>query len=122
MGWSACRPFTLRPVLLYEYGFNDTLAGGVQDFFRKRYDANVDFTEIEDKYARQLALPCYFIDHAEGFAKVTVWLAHNHKGHITEDTPVKFKWKHMHLTPPDFVVKCCCKSWAFVILRRLTQY
>ncbi|KAJ4299134.1 hypothetical protein N0V90_004378 [Kalmusia sp. IMI 367209] len=42
-------------------------------------------------------------DYAEGFAAVTKWLAYNGVGHITEKRPRGFKWKHMHLCPPDFV-------------------
>jgi hypothetical protein len=75
------------------------------DFFANWYTANVKLAEMKVDFARQLALPCYMFDHAIGFAAITKWLAYNFAGHITENRPTGFKWKHMHLSPPDFVGK-----------------
>lgn len=93
-----------------KYGFDGKLAEDMQNCFSKWYDAKVDFTKTEDKFARQLALPCYFLNHARGFARTNEWLVYNHAGHITEDRPVRFRWKHMHLAPPDFVGTGICNS------------
>jgi len=83
-----------------KYLFDSTL---LQGFFEKWYERNVDILRMEPDFARQLALPCYMFDHAVGFACITKWLAYNFKGHITEKRPPGFKWRHMHLCPPDFV-------------------
>ncbi|KAF1951587.1 hypothetical protein CC80DRAFT_204343 [Byssothecium circinans] len=58
---------------------------------------------MNEDFARQLALPCYMFNHAHAFSQVTKWLAYNFAGHITEKRPQGFKWTHMHLSPPDFV-------------------
>ncbi|KAF2654408.1 hypothetical protein K491DRAFT_679674 [Lophiostoma macrostomum CBS 122681] len=83
--------------------FDDELEPPLISLFEKWYDANVDMTKMHEDYARQLALPCVFFDHAEGFAAITKWLAYNCDGHISEKRPINLKWKHMHLCPPDFV-------------------
>ena len=75
----------------------------LQGFFDNWYRKNVDITQMKHDFARQLALPCYMFDHAKGFAEVTKWLAYNFAGHITEKRPEGFRWKHIRLTPPDFV-------------------
>ena len=75
----------------------------LRGFFDLWYKKNVHIGFLEDDLARQVALPCYMFDHAEGFAEVTKWLAYNHEGHITEKRPEGFKWNHVRLAPPDFV-------------------
>ena len=77
----------------------------LRPFFEKWYAKNVSMVNMESDFARQLALPCYLFDHAQGFATVTKWLAYKFGGHITEKRPQGFKWKHVHLSPPDFVGK-----------------
>lgn len=88
-----------------KYLFDGTLLSG---FFKRWYDHNVDLGRrgVDKDFVRQLALPCYMFDHAEGFLAVTKWLVYNCVGHITENRPPGFKWKHMHLSPPDFVSTC----------------
>ncbi|KAF1848908.1 uncharacterized protein K460DRAFT_279288 [Cucurbitaria berberidis CBS 394.84] len=75
----------------------------LQGFFKRWYAANNNLDQKGVDFARQLALPCYVFDHAQGFADVTKWLAYNAEGHITEKRPPGFKWKHLHLAPPEFV-------------------
>lgn len=77
----------------------------LQGFFDQWYRKNVDMAQMEADFARQLALPCYMFDHAQGFAEVTKWLAYNFAGHITEKRPKSFRWQHMRFSPPDFVRK-----------------
>lgn len=74
----------------------------LRGFFDLWYKKNVHISFVEDDLARQVALPCYMFDHAEGFAEVTKWLAYNHSGHITEKRPDGFKWNHVRLAPPEF--------------------
>jgi hypothetical protein len=81
----------------------------LRSFFERWYAKNVSMISMESDFARQLALPCYLFDHAQGFARVTEWLAYNFGGHITEKRPQGLKWKHMHLSPPDFVGKSILK-------------
>jgi hypothetical protein len=88
-----------------KYDFKVTLLRG---FFKQWYEATVDLADEEDPndacdLARQLTLPCWIFDHAEGFAEVTKWLAYNSRGHIKEKRPDGFKFEHMHLAPLDFV-------------------
>jgi hypothetical protein len=85
------------------------LANILRSFFERWYAKNISMISMESDFARQLALPCYLFDHAQGFARVTEWLAYNFGGHITEKRPQGFKWKHMHLSPPDFVGKSILK-------------
>jgi hypothetical protein len=90
-----------------KYLFEGDLAEAIQQFFAKWYKSNVNLKVMEleaaKKFARQLAFPCHFFDHAVGFAMITKWLAYNFDGHVTELKPVSVKWTHMHLCPPDFV-------------------
>ena len=85
-----------------KYLFDGALLSG---FFQRWYHRNVDLSgsRADLDFVRQLALPCYMFDYAEGFSAVTKWLVYNCVGHITENRPPGFKWKHMHLCPPDFV-------------------
>jgi hypothetical protein len=83
-----------------KYLFDGALLIG---FFERWYNRNVDLETMQPDFARQLALPCYMFDYAHGFAQVTKWMAYNIAGHITEKRPPGFKWKHMHLCPPNFV-------------------
>jgi hypothetical protein len=88
-----------------KYLIEGELAVAGKDFFDKWYQENVHTWSLDEDFARQLALPCHFFDHVKGFAKCTEWLAYNYAGHISELRPVSFKWKHLHLCPPDFVRK-----------------
>ncbi|KAF2634057.1 hypothetical protein P280DRAFT_414639 [Massarina eburnea CBS 473.64] len=83
-----------------KYQFDGTILIG---FFENWFAANVNMGSMDADFARQLALPCYMFDHAKGFSDITKWLAYNFGGHITENRPAGFRWKHMHLSPPDFV-------------------
>ncbi|KAF2683130.1 hypothetical protein K458DRAFT_432492, partial [Lentithecium fluviatile CBS 122367] len=74
------------------------------DFFSRWFAKNIKIDDdLNPKFARQLALPCFMFDYAEGFVAITRWLAYNYAGQVTENRPRGFKWKHMHLCPPDFV-------------------
>jgi hypothetical protein len=81
----------------------------LKPFFEKWYAKNVNPISMDSDLARQIALPCYVFDYALGFTAVTKWLAYEFVGHITEKRPQGFKWKHMHLSPPDFVGKSIMK-------------
>jgi hypothetical protein len=92
-------------VVADKYDFKVSLLRG---FFKQWYESTVDFADEEDPNdacdsARQLALPCWIFDHAEGFAEVTKWLAYHSHGHIKEKRPDGFKFEHMHLAPLEFV-------------------
>lgn len=97
-----------------KYLFNASILRG---FFKRWYskNANEDAFIRDPEFAREVALPCYMFDYAEGFAEVTKWLAYNNAGHIKEKRPAGFKWKHMHLCPPDFVGECMGITYQLVI-------
>ncbi|KAF1994875.1 hypothetical protein P154DRAFT_612660 [Amniculicola lignicola CBS 123094] len=71
--------------------------------FKRWYQKYTGTQEMNGFLASTLALPCAFIDLAEGFGEVTKWLAYNNGDHIREQRPPGFKWKHLHMSPPDFV-------------------
>ncbi|KAF2280106.1 uncharacterized protein EI97DRAFT_368680 [Westerdykella ornata] len=92
----------------YLFSDDEELADPAREFFKLWYAQNVDLDSFTPDlatttFARQLALPCHFFDHPEAFAAITKWLAYNCVGHIQESVPVKFKFVHLHLCPPDFV-------------------
>lgn len=97
-----------------KYLFDKQLGWAGQNFFYDWYTEHVEKAKLDNDFASQLAFPCHFFDHAEGFAKVTKWLAYRHPGHITEKKPISFKWKHLHLCPPDFVGKSVGTAWRMV--------
>ena len=47
--------------------------------------------------------PCFVFNYAEGFVKVTKWLAYNCSGHIIEKNPTKHRG--LHLEPHAFASK-----------------
>lgn len=73
----------------------------LKDFFDAWY--NINATNLTEELAGQLALPCFVFDNAKGFSKVTSWMIYNFPGHITENRPMKIKYEHIHLAPPEFV-------------------
>lgn len=92
-----------------KYRFDDKELGAAgESFFDWWYDDYMeefcgDLDEVGEQRLRSLAMPCHFFDHVSAFAKITKWLVYNCPGHISEEKPVKFKWDHLHLCPPDFV-------------------
>ncbi|PSN72284.1 hypothetical protein BS50DRAFT_248186 [Corynespora cassiicola Philippines] len=90
-----------------KYLLNPSLLGS---FFKLWFRENANLHSMgvgaARQLARQLALPCYFFDFAEGFAYVTKFSAYNHIGHIMESRPQGFKWQHQDLEPPNFVGEC----------------
>ncbi|ORY10862.1 hypothetical protein BCR34DRAFT_625062 [Clohesyomyces aquaticus] len=65
----------------------------------------IDTVELDNEFARALALPCMIFDHAPGFAHVTKFLGYNYPGQIKERRTNGFKSKQRHLAPPEFVGK-----------------
>ncbi|KAF2020206.1 hypothetical protein BU24DRAFT_448535 [Aaosphaeria arxii CBS 175.79] len=84
------------------------------DFFKKWYRHHVRLSNNNSNdgeefpynfvaYVKTLPFPCLVLDHAEGFAETTKWLAYNSIGHIREVRPPGFTSKYHHLSPKDFV-------------------
>ena len=74
----------------------------LKPWFEKWYDTTGVCPHDIDS-ARLLALPCQLFDHAEGYARVTKFLAYNSIGHVKERQPKGFRAKSLHLAPAEFV-------------------
>jgi hypothetical protein len=73
-------------------------------WFDKWYDT-IGVRALDIDSARLLALPCQLFDHAEGYARVTKFLAYNSMGHVKERQQKDFKAKSLHIAPAEFVGK-----------------
>ncbi|KAF2491001.1 hypothetical protein BU16DRAFT_442825, partial [Lophium mytilinum] len=83
------------------YGFYPN--GHLKDFFAAWLARNVSFDALKLDIARELVLPCYLFNHAEGFAQVTKWLVYNHGGPMTERKPVVQIRFRPGFALPDFI-------------------
>ena len=72
-------------------------------WFVKWYERNCRNVTLDRELAQQLALPCFVFSHAEGFMKVTKWLAYNCSGHVVEKNPTEHR--RLQLKPRAFVGK-----------------
>ena len=76
----------------------------LKTWFEKWYATTMEHVELDIVSARSLALPCQIFDHAEGFARVTKWLAYNHIGHVKERPLKGFTGSRgLHLPPGEFL-------------------
>lgn len=74
-------------VLAQKYNF-DGHCPELKDWFFAWYAENIATRgTIGEVTCRELLYPCYFFDHAPGFAAVTKHLAYNMRGHIEEHMP-----------------------------------
>ena len=62
-----------------------------------------DKKELDILEQRRLLFPCYYFDHAEGFARATRFLAYRVSGHIQEDNPIEHDKLHL----PVFTTREC---------------
>lgn len=73
-------------------------------WFDNWYDTNMVGVDLTISTARALAYPCYILDHAVGYARITKFLAYNHIGHIKERPPKGFKGgRHHHIGERQFL-------------------
>ena len=75
----------------------------LRPWFAKWYERNCRNATLDRELGQQLALPCFVFNHAEGFMKVTKWLAYNFSGHIIEKNPTEHRG--LHLEPRAFAGK-----------------
>ena len=54
-----------------------------------------DYKKLELHEMRELLYPCHEFDHAEGFAFLTMTLAYQMSGHITESNPTTHRAHHL---------------------------
>ncbi|OCL05664.1 hypothetical protein AOQ84DRAFT_390725 [Glonium stellatum] len=73
----------------------------LRPWFAKWYERNCRNATLTRELTQQLAFPCFVFNHAEGFMKVTKWLAYNCSGHIIEKNPTEHRG--LHLEPRVFV-------------------
>jgi hypothetical protein len=74
-------------VLAQKYDF-DGHSPELRDWFFAWYEENVaKHDSIEERTCQELLYPCYYFDHAPGFAAITKHLAYNSVGHIEEHRP-----------------------------------
>ena len=74
-------------VLAQKYGF-DGHCPELKDWFSAWYEGNIaKHGSIAEMTCRELLYPCYYFNHAPGFAAVTKHLAYNMRGHIEEHMP-----------------------------------
>jgi len=74
-------------VLAQKYNF-DGHRPELKEWFFAWYAENIaKHGSINELTCRELLYPCYFFDHAPGFAAVTKHLAYNMRGHIEEHMP-----------------------------------
>lgn len=94
----------LEAILNWMYKEKRNKLDALKPWFTKWY-ANTGVRPLDIEMARYLALSCQLFDHAEGYARVTKFLAYNSIGHVKERQPKGVKAKSLHIAPAEFVGK-----------------